>query len=141
MGLADQRFASVPVDPPYGPSARSWLRPKLPSRRGRREKPKRPPTAARSDSSAQQQRFQAEEYKDEGESLGLDAADQPFAGQVAVLDQRRDQGGRDRRKPAPGAMAKLSRRHAQASRPQVSTRPDHAKAAGPSHRDSQPKVK
>ena len=49
----------------------------------------------------QQQRFQAEEYKDEGESLGLDAADQPFAGQVAVLDQRRDQGGRDRRKPAP----------------------------------------
>ena len=42
---------------------------------------------------------------------------------------------------ARGATAKLNRRHAQASRPQVNSRPVQAKAAGGSHRDSQPKEK
>ena len=39
------------------------------------------------------------------------------------------------------ATAKLNRCHAQASKAQISARPDHAKAVAGSHRDSHPKVK
>ena len=85
-------------------------------------------------------RLEAQQHQHISKSLGLDAADDPFAGHVRIFIQRNEQHRAENGQPGCGSTAQLNRRQAQASSAQVSSRPTQATAGSGSSRVSQPKV-
>ena len=95
---------------------------------------------ARLDSSGREDRFESQKYKNIRKPLGLDAANDPFAGHARIFIER----PRTMPPTAPRANSSAAAPNSTAAttrlQPQVSSRPSHAVASKESHFVTQPKV-